>query len=583
MSFLHRLAYALPQHFWQVFLAGLLGVVAVPLWMSWKGWRDDGWLVGDGEAPHGRSPSRWLLVCFGTFVAAYVAFMLWAEDFAYKDGHSFTEFSAIGRSRPPAIWPDSGRFWPLGYQEYNLIARLSPTATAYLLYGAAQLVVGLWLLYLALWRERPALRLLLFVVLMLAPAFGAVFAELTYADRNVVFAICVLVFAVDRHERRPGWWWLALAIGVSYCALYFKETSVALLAGFAATRLLLHASRRGFRRALLSPCEIGILLACACFALELGLTLLPAGRSAYVGELSVGGLTATRRYLMAEPLTSAFLVAFGFHVVQTWRTGRLFSPLWDSLAAGAVLHFVMLASTGVVETYLMGPTELVAGVTLLRLTSRWWEERPRARPVLASLGAVTLAASLAFGTFRLVQRKTVVWQTQKIADFVVSYYQTPGARHTRLYLPAEDGVVVNFVSFLDYRGLRFHRQGEPLGTEAIEVAGLASFEAGLCVGYANFACRRDLPRVGDLLVRLPEESWSAVPAAPGKLEAELGLDQARLEVLYVASPLGPSTPLRPLLAALYWLSPTLTGLFPHQSLPDTWLRVSASRVEPRPS
>jgi hypothetical protein len=580
MIFLHRLAYALPSHFWGIWLFGLAFVLAVPLWLS-KSLKHSG-EPGAAAEPvvRGEHPAGLVATCFAAFTAGYIGFMLWAEDFAYKDGHSFTEFSAVGKLRPPAIWPDSGRFWPLGYQEYNVIAKLSPTATAYLLYGAAQLLLGLWLLYLALWRESPTLRLLLFLVLMLAPAFGAVFAELTYADRNVVFAICVLVFAVERYDRRPKKWLLLLAIAASYCGLYFKETSVAFFGGFAAARLSLSVARGGLRSVFRSPLEVGILLACGGFAVELGLTLLPAGTSAYVDELSIGRLAAALRYLKADPLLATFLAAFCLHVIQTLRRGATFEPLWDPLAAGAVLHFAAVSSTGVAETYLVGPAELVAAISLLRLLPRWWNERPRARPILVCVGAVTIAASLAFGTFRLLQRKQVVWQTQRIADFVVSYYRTPAARRTRLYLPAEDGVVMNFVSFLSYRGLAFQRHGELLGVDAIEVAGSAPFEGERCSPSSDFVCRRDVPRPGDLVVRLPEEAWAPTPAARGRDGAELGMRQVQLVPLFQALPAGGLSPLRPLLSLLYRVSPTLTGLFANQPLPNDWLRVSASRVAP---
>ncbi|HEY0463920.1 MAG TPA: hypothetical protein VGC79_06910, partial [Polyangiaceae bacterium] len=506
--------------------------------MFWKGFSQpqDGPLPTAEQAVTVRKPSWRVAAGLCVFLALYFAFMFWGEDFAYQDGHAFTDYSAIGVTRPPSVWQSVGRFWPLGYQEYNLIAHLSPTASAYLLFAAGQLVVGLWLLYQAMPHLHPTLRLLTFPLLMLGPAIGADFAELTYADRNVVFAICVLIFLVHRYELRPRLSLLLAAIVVTHFALYFKETSAALFGGFAIARVVLKGSRAGIRAAFESPLELGILLSCAYFALLLGATLLPAGTSSYVNQGSVGRATATFRYLTGDPLLLAFLVAFSGHVILTLRRRAKFDPLWDSLAFGAVLHIMAVISTGLACIYLMGPSELVAALTLVRLVSRWWEERPQVRPILASVGGATVALTITFGSFRLIERKNCVWQWEKIASFVVDYYKKSGAQHTRLYLPANGGVIMNFLSFLRYRGLHFQMAREPAGAEAIEVAGSDVFPGDVCVNYEDFVCHQDSARVGDLVVRLGEESWAPMDPGLRRGDEVLGLHEARLLPLFRALP-----------------------------------------------
>ena len=580
MSFVYRLSHALPRHFWGIWVFGLVAILVAALGMFWTGWRDDNdLLASEVQVTKVARVGGLAATCFGMFLAAYIGFMLWAEDFAYQDQHSFTDFSAIGKVRPPSIWPDSGRFWPLGYQEYNLIGHLSPTAAAYLAFGAIQLLVGLWLLYRAMSPQTPTLRLLTLVMLMLAPAFAADFAELTYADRNVVFYICVLVFVVDRYDRRPTPWLLIVAIAVSYSALYYKETTAALFGVFAMARILLRGARGGLRSALRSPLELAILLSCAYFAVQLALTLMPSGgRSRYVHQSSVGAPTAAWRYLTADPLLAAFVVAFAVHVVLTLRRRAKFDPLWDSLAAGGVLHIAAVSITGLAEGYLLGPTELVAAVTLLRLVSHWWHERPGVRPILAAAGGATIAATTIFGAYRLIQRKNVVWQTEKIADFLVGYYNKPGTPKPRMYFVAEDGIVMNFISMLRYRGLPFHLHGESPGTDAIDVAGSEAFAGDLCIDYEDFVCRHDVARVGDLVVRLSEEEWSPTTPPPISRYVDLGLHEARLEPLFQASPAALLSPLRPVLALLYRVSPTLNCAFYGNPLPDDWLNVSAAKI-----
>jgi hypothetical protein len=574
MSLLFRLSQALLNHFWAVWGLGLVGILLLSFGMFQRRRPEDRWqLAAEGRATESAQPNAFVAACFGVFLCLYIGFMLWGEDFAFQDGHSFTDYVAIGIPRPPSIWPDSGRFWPLGYGEYNLIAHLSPTATAFLAYAAIQLLVGLWFLYRVMPSPSPTLRLATLVVLLWAPAFAADFAELTYADRNVDFALCVLIFLVDRYDRSPALSSLLPAMVVTYAALYHKETTIALLGSFAGARVLLRASRQGWRSALRSPLEIGMLACCACFVSQLAITLLPAGRSSYVNELSVGRLTAASRYLTADPLLTAFLLAFGVHLFSTLRRGGKLDPLWDTLAVGGALHIAAVSMTGLEESYLMGPTEMIAMLTLLRLVPRWWRERPQLRPILAGVGGAVVAATMVFGTFRLIQRKNVVRQTQRIASFLVSHYGEPAHEKGRLYFVSEDGMVMNFVSFLGYKGLRFHRRDEPQGVAAIDVAGPNAFPDDRCVHYKDYVCRHDAIRPGDIVVRLAEDTWSTVTPPSG----------TTLEPLFQVNPVDFFPSLRPLLAGLYRVSPTMLGVFGNRPLPEEWLRVSATKVVAAPA
>jgi len=579
MHYLHYSSWALLRFFWAIWAVGLFAVTLGPLLMFSRGFseqRAGSPFATELETGRADKPSMLAAIGFGVFFALYLGFMFWGEDFAYQDGHAFTDYTAIGIPRPPAIWPGIGRFWPLGYYEYNFIAHLSPTATAYLVFGAIQLVVGFWLLYQAMPHQSPNLLLFMFTVLMLAPAFGVDYAELTYADRNVCFAVCLLVYAVRRYDQKPAASWLLAAIVVSYFALYFKETTAALLGTFALARLALKAKRGGLRAMWQSPLEIGIALSCTYFALQLG-AALATGTFEYVQRGSVGALRAAMRYLTGAPLLLAFHVAFGVHVVLTLRKGAKFDPLWDPLALGAVLHLAAVCVTGMAEVYLLGPTELVAALVLVHLASRWWEERASLRPILVWVGGATALATVIFGTYRLIERKNAVWQWQDVASVVVDYYKAPGTQKARLYIPAEDGVVMNFVSFLRYKGLHFKLRGQPAPADAIDVAGSEAFHEDLCVDYEELVCRHDVARAGDLVVRLPQQSWSNRERSSDDV---LGLHDAKLEPVFQRTPLELSSPFRPLLAAIYRVSPTMNGNFDGTPLPDDWMGISVSKVVP---
>jgi hypothetical protein len=572
MTFLTRLSYSLPNLFWQAWGFGLLMLPLVPLWMFGKSWghpHAEPGVDGD-EAVSQARPSPIAAGCFVALLVLYIGFMLWGEDFAYEDGHHFTDWSAVGRAHAPSVWPSAGRFFPLGYLEYNLLGRLSPTATVYLAFGAVQLLLGLWLLYKVMPCQSRTLRLLALTVLLFAPAFAADFAELTYADRNVVFSLCILLFAVERYDRRPTPSLLLLAIVVTHFGLYYKEITAAMFGGFALARMALKIPAVGVRRAVLqSPLEIGMVLSCAYFAVLLGLTLLPSRTSHYVESVSVGRLHAMLGYLKADPLLLLFVIVFAIHVVLAVRAGRRLDTLWDALAVAALLHFAAACFVGIEEDYLLGATELVAVLTLLRILSAWWREHRKVRPALACIVPATLAVSATFATFRLIDRKTIVRQTIELGDFLVGHLRTPAASRVRLYFPTSgEGEVMNFASYLNYRGLQVRRPAGPRKTDTVDIAGPQEFIDNHCGGHEDYVCKHDTARSGDISIRLAEDTNEMG-------ERLAGLTQ---QPLFQIDPVSASSVLRPILSGLYWMSPMLRGKFHHQPLPNDWRRVSAIRV-----
>jgi hypothetical protein len=563
-----RLAQLLIFHFWPLWFASLAGILAVAIGMYQKGWRPVA--VESQVEERATKPGTIPVICFFVFLILYVVFMLWKEDFTYEDQHHWTDFSAIGVMRPTSIWLNVGRFWPIGYTEYNIISHLSRTATAYAAYSALQLLAGLWLLYKAMADVKPVIRLCMFAFLLLAPAFGADFCEITYADRNVVFALCVLIYCVTRYDRRPSLTLTIISlIAVSY-ALYCKEMSAALFGTFAASRILLKASREGWKSALRSPLEIGIVLAVACFAVQLAIVLLN-GVTKYISDNFVGRGTAAFRYLTADPLLTVFLIVFAIHVVRTLRQGKKLDLLWDTLAAGAVLHFCAVSVTGVEEDYLMGPTELVGALTLVRVVPAWWSEQPRLRPIFGVIAAVLAFISICNGSYRLIERKNIVIQTTLLGDFLVDYYRTPG-RQSRMYMQAdltEMGLDMNFASYLWFRGIRMDRADRKRESNTVEIAGPPPYPDDLCVDYEPFKCRHSELRKGDLLVHLPEE-LAPLPELPGG---------TRMQPLFESLPANTFPALRPLLAALYRVTPNLRGVYHGEPLPDDWLRVAAGEIQ----
>src|SRR5580704_9690247 len=65
------------------------------------------------------------------FLACYVAACMVWEDFAYYDNSMFTNGTLAGHNIPLQVSPESGRFFPLGHQEFSLLRHVTHTVTGY--------------------------------------------------------------------------------------------------------------------------------------------------------------------------------------------------------------------------------------------------------------------------------------------------------------------------------------------------------------------------------------------------------------------------------------------------------------------
>jgi hypothetical protein len=81
------------------------------------------------------------LTLLAVFLVFYIAMDLVWEDFAYYDNSGFTLHTLQGQDFTPGFSQGELRFWPLGYQEFNLIRHLTYTNLGYHALPIVQLVI----------------------------------------------------------------------------------------------------------------------------------------------------------------------------------------------------------------------------------------------------------------------------------------------------------------------------------------------------------------------------------------------------------------------------------------------------------
>src|SRR5690349_11050422 len=179
------------------------------------------------------------LTLLAVFVAFYVVMTLIWEDFAYYDNSQLTQSTLKGHNWAMSINidPGSGRFWPLGLQEFNLIRHFTDTITGYHVLPIAQLLIFSWILFILEDELSTTARAALVILTLLTPSILFSFISLVFVERNVLFFFACLILSVRRFEQTRVIAWAVAAVVCAQIVIYSKETASLLLLGFAVSRL----------------------------------------------------------------------------------------------------------------------------------------------------------------------------------------------------------------------------------------------------------------------------------------------------------------------------------------------------------
>ena len=185
------------------------------------------------------------------FLASYIAMTLAWEDFAFYDDSWFTLFTLKGHSIGLAIWQQQGRFFPLGYKEFNLLRHFTDTITGYHVFPIAQLLIFACILLILDDELSIAARVALAILALLTPSILISFSGLLFWERSVLFFLACFLLSVKRFEQTQSTAWAVAAAVCAQIMIYYKETAFLLLLGFAAGRLILRC-RNGHHATIIS-------------------------------------------------------------------------------------------------------------------------------------------------------------------------------------------------------------------------------------------------------------------------------------------------------------------------------------------
>ncbi len=515
------------------------------------------------------------LMLLGLFLVCYVVMILTWEDFAYSDNSMFTLYTLRGHDLAPPILRASGRFYPLGSQEFNLIRHFTSTVTGYHVLPIAQLLIFSAVLLILDDELDITARVALTTVALIILGSVISFTGLIYEERNVLFCLACLALFVKRFEQTRSTAWAVAAAVCAQVMIYYKETACLLLMGFAIGRLMLrckHPDLAGWDYSRLRDKESRLDLCLASlgvlFLLYYVAVMIPHLNMQYAAEWRLPPTQVLITYLRLDLLVWLFVTFVVGRTYLILRHRAEASLLWDGLALGGVACFAAYLYLGIYSAYYLAPVDLIAVLYVGRLAilswgkMRWWSKA-------ASLILLVVVAlqGISLSAFRIFERKNVIHGKAEIASVVKVRHQNGVGAVQRVFFPfASPYRVMEFASYLSYRGAPV--EGVPVevaGLNSIVVVSRAVAKDGPCMGYASPICHAgSRPDPGDLVIVLPDDDASLAEVVPYR-------DGGELIFSYEPRPHIPHW-LRPLVSHLHVAS----YAFAHKKLPDRWPHASVT-------
>jgi hypothetical protein len=508
------------QRFWMATLIAL--ITCAWLLRRYRGAAVNG-LQADAGAVSGATTKSFDAIDFAfaillaVFVCCFLYLIFYREDFACFDCDQLMDYSLVGRRFRMPMWPEAGRFFPLGLQEFNVLGHVSRTPAAYHSIAAVQLVLLAGILFAVLKECTVVWRALLVVAVIVTPSVVIPFTGLIYPERNVLFWLAILVLCLQRaSSSRTSLYFIGCFVATHFL-LYYKEPLVVLVVGYAASRIVMDflsdrtAQRTSWRElAEKNIIPLGMTVVAGIYSVLFVVFMFPFNRAGYIREQSMDKKEVLLTFLRVDWLITLLVVVLAVRLVGYLSAGEKLQPLWDSLAVGAVAFLVAILGVGIYRDYYLAPVDLIAILYVGRLTALWVSKSLRLRAAIVGAACVCLLLhNAAYSTLWILERKMEIAMESQLAQFLKGYNGEPGQQQVELFFPLTDGYrLAEFSSYLNYVGVPVAGQKGHAneGTREFVVTGAGSYESGLCHHEKPYVCKHaDEPGDGGLLIVLPTD------------------------------------------------------------------------------
>lgn len=447
-------------------------------------------------------------------VCALVFLLYYHADFACFDCTQLMDFPLSGHPFPP-LWAHEGRFFPLGFQEFNFLRHVTHTPAGFQSVASLELVVLVSVLFVVLKECRISWRGLIIIAVVTNPTFVISFTGMIYPERNVLFFLAILILCLQNTGNNHSPIFFVGCFAATQFLLYYKEPLVVLIVVYATSQILMNylykwnAMKRSWKRQLQENIvPLGMIVVAGVYSTIFLIFMFPYpfAPSYYIQHFGKRATPLT--YLSTDLVLSLFIIVCFVRVVRSAFAKHPLDPLWDSLAFGALAYFFAILATGIYAEYYLAPTDFIALLYLGRLTKLRVGSTFYWRTAAVGLTYVCLVVfSVATSTLLLLEAKESVIRTSELASFLKEYRTDVRERSIELYFPKMDGFqIAGLSSYLHYKGIRIAGFDDPAGGDIPEFvfAGPDIYPLGRCVPYKPYPCKHtDKPQAGGLIVILP--------------------------------------------------------------------------------
>lgn len=404
-------------------------------------------------------------------------------------GQDYAQITGPGIIAMP-VWPPSGRFFPLAFQEFNILHHFGAMPTidyAFVTLQVALLIFGLWRLL----DETPTpIRGAVIALILVTPGVLISLQGLIYPERGLL--VCVPLWLLAFRDENEGFASVASGALIVAYMLLLKETSFLLIGGFVGARVI--AGRR-------DRLSLICLALCIGFVLVYQLGIAPHVVESYAprGQVMAARIAAAKELMVDSPLLLILAALAAVRVAAMLRDRSAFDPLWDSAAVGAVVFAAGYIALGMYRPHYVAPANLIAVAYLGRRIALAVPAQRRLR-LAATLGALMAIISLRVDARWLMDRKVFAAANATLARTIEAHVRPEST--TTLYFQHIGGFeVMEFAAFLRHRGTSvttLERSGQVLIKTPHRFAG------DRCFPSQNFRCEYvQKPESSDLVVTLP--------------------------------------------------------------------------------
>jgi len=470
--------------------------------------------------------SFFYLVLFG-LILFYLFLLFYKEDFANLDNTQLTHYSLIGRPFGMPIWKDGGRFWPLGFQEYNFLALFGNSIAVFKAYSAFQLLVTLFCCHSLFTKSHAAWGILVLTMILATPSITISFFGFIFGERNVLFWMAILILALQHYPANNKVLSLSVAIISAQFALYYKEPFFVIISVYSLIRIVFvlsnqrrHSKPLKFSR-IVSLCwpEICLLILSLAFISYYSIEVYPyivtsyaSDRDLQIIDLFVGYLKFSSLFALALPLALLKLMLI-------WAKKVKFDAFWDSLFIAAIFYVVAFVELEILSTYYTAPADLIFILYTVEFARKGVSIKGMAKPLVLlplSVGiSMVIFTNIAKSSYEVLQRKLFIDSNVSIARFLSEYPVPLDTRELSLFFSnaADPFQIMEFVGFLEYKGFNTRPKLYAAHSDKTTVVAKADhpFEDDLCTHYRPFQCfHADGPQSGDLTIILPGRSYGDI-------------------------------------------------------------------------